>query len=119
MSRPPWDLIRTCSGCVNASAFLGAAEETLLFDGVKADREFIQLDSTGEATYAWRLTYTFRERTIKYTSSVGETPSAYGWNYAYRSTGGCERLVDAHGARLYPTVDFSALFSYPEESSSV
>jgi hypothetical protein len=119
VTQPPWDLIRTCSGCVNASEFLGAAAETLLFDGVTADREFIQLDSTGKATYAWRLNYTFRERTIKYASSVGATPLAYGWNHAYRSTGGCERLVDANGARLYPTVDFSSLLSYPEESSSL
>jgi hypothetical protein len=118
VSRPPWDLIRASSGCVNASPFLGAAEETVRFDGVTADRDFIQIDASGEPQYVWRLSYAFRERTIKYAASLDEAPVAFGWNYAYRSSAGFERLVDASGARLYPAADFSALFTCPAESSS-
>jgi len=114
VSRPPWDSIRACSGCVNAAAFLGAAEETVLFDGVTADREFIQIDSSGQPQYAWRLIYVFRERTVKYTPASGQTPVAYGWNHAYCSSAGYQRLVNAAGGPLYSAADFSALFIIPE-----
>jgi len=108
--QPPWDLIRACSGCVNASPFLGAAEETVRFDGATAQHDSIQIDASGQPQFVWLLKYVFRERTVKYVPAVGQPPIAYGWNYAYDPWIGFQRLVDATGARLYPSTDFSGLF---------
>ena len=62
---PPWAAIRNATGMVNAAGFLGAAAETVLFDGATAKKQFLGIDGTGLATFGWRLTYTFREKTIK------------------------------------------------------
>ena len=62
---PPWDAIRNCTGAVNNDSFLGAAAETVLFDGAKADREFTGLGDFLEPQFGWRLTYVFREKLIK------------------------------------------------------
>lgn len=113
--RPPWDAIRQSAGCVNEEQFLGAPGETLLLEGVAADREFIALDAFHQPAYAWRIQYTFREKSIKYGDAI------YGWNHAYRSlpttSPGYERLLDGNGAGLYATADFAPLFRYSLEAA--
>ena len=114
---PPWAAIRACVGAVNADVFLGAAAETLLFDGAKVDQQFAGLDDNDQPQFGWRLTYVFREKTIK----VLDDPSAasYGWNHSYRSlpppSAAWDRLLDANGDTLYGTADFSTLFQFAAE----
>ncbi|HEY1065906.1 MAG TPA: hypothetical protein VGE52_07345 [Pirellulales bacterium] len=104
VSRPPWDAIRAATGRVNDSFFLGAAGETLLFEGMDADAEF-EVDPDEPVT--WRLTMTFRERAVKQGSS------AFGWNHAYReSPAGWQRLKTSDGNALYSSADFAALFQF-------
>ncbi len=112
---PPWDAIRNCAGAVNNDSFLGAAAETLLFDGAKADCEFTGLGDFLEPQFGWRLTYVFREKLIKVVEGVGG-PQTYGWNHTYRDVpfpySEWDRLVDQNGSPLYATADFSALFEF-------
>ena len=106
---PPWDAIRNCTGAVNNESFLGAAAETVLFDGAKADREFTGLGDFLEPQFGWRLTYVFREKLIKVVEGLYGTQT-YGWNHAYRDVpfpySAWDRLVDQNGCPLYATVDF-------------
>jgi hypothetical protein len=117
---PPWDAVRNCVGCVNQSDFLGAAAETVLFDGATAEKQFVSLDQTNAPQYAWKLTYLFREKAIKYPAAPGSPPETFGWNHAYRSlpysAPGFDRLLDTNGNTLYCGVDFSPLFSFDPDS---
>ena len=63
--RPPWAVIRTSTGALNATAFLGAAAGTLLFEGAAAEREFLRLSELHAAEHVWRLEYTFRENPLR------------------------------------------------------
>lgn len=106
---PPWSAIRHAAGCVNAQPFLGALPETILFDGAIARRQFIGVDLEGTAAFGWRLTYIFRERSIK-------TPGGIvGWNHAFRSlpasNPGWDRLTTLDGRTLYSAVNFAGLFA--------
>ena len=99
---PPWDAIRTCAGAVNSAAFLGAAAETVLFDGAKAEP---RIHRPGQfprtpVRLADRPT-SFGKRLIKVVEgAVG--PQTYGWNHTYRDVPfpfGCwDRLVDQYGS---------------------
>jgi hypothetical protein len=113
---PPWQAMRACRGAVNSAEFLGAAPETLLFDGAVAERVFAGLDELRHPQYAWRINYVFREKTIKVLRDDGT--DVYGWNHAYRtlplSQPGWDRLVDAEGDTLYRSADFGALFEFGE-----
>ena len=110
---PPWDTIRDCIGAVNSVALMGAAPETLLFDGAKADRQFKGLDDLQQPQFGWRITYTFREKSIK-TLDENQQDVTYGWNHAYctESSGGplWDKLVDPNGNTLYRSLDLSPLF---------
>jgi hypothetical protein len=110
VNRPPWETIRSSIGCVNNYAFMGAAAETVLFEGATADREFIDFGDLAEPQYAWKLNYVFKEKAIKYGGYV------YGWNHAFRSMpnsfSGFERLVDASNSLLYRTANFTSLFRF-------
>jgi hypothetical protein len=112
VASPPWDAIRTCQGAVNADVFLGAAAETLLFDGASATPEFVGFDAQNEPQFAWRLVFVFREKAIKLMQADGE--STFGWNHAYRGLppdSAWDRLVDEQGNTLYREADFAMLFS--------
>jgi hypothetical protein len=113
---PPWEAIRACVGCVNAGDFLGAAAETLLCDGAKADRQFAGLDESGQPQFGWRMTYIFREKAVKI---LGDDAAVYGWNHSYRAlppaSGAWDRLVDADGNALYGVADFHTLFQFAME----
>jgi hypothetical protein len=94
---------------------MGAAAETVLFDGAKADREFTGLDTSQRPQFGWRVTYVFREKAIKvFDDSGGET--TYGWNHCYRDmlfpASSWDKLVDQNGNSLYQAVDFSPLFEF-------
>jgi hypothetical protein len=111
VTSPPWDAIRQCAGAVNAAGFLGAEAETLLLDGAKVAPEFAGFDEAQSPRFAWRITYVFREKSIKLLSGEGE--AVYGWNHAYRGLppDSCwDRLVDDHGNSLYRLINFSSLF---------
>jgi hypothetical protein len=111
---PPWDAIRQCAGAVNNADFMGAAAETALFDGARADREFTGLDDSLGPQFGWRVTYVFREKSIKVLDEAG-SPQTYGWNHCYRDTlpdPGWDKLVDQSGNSLYQTADFTTLFDF-------
>jgi len=106
---PPWAAIRALTGTVNATAFLGAAAETVLFDGATAVKQFLGISAQQQPQFGWRLTYVFRERAIKAGGGV------CGWNHRYRSlpagNPGWDKLTDAAGQTLYPLADFAPLFA--------
>jgi len=112
---PPWAAIRQTAGCVNAAAFLGAPAETVLFDGAKAKKEFIGIDSLQYPQFGWRIEYVFREKVVKIMQKEAD-PLSYGWNHRYRSlpaeNPGWDRLVDAAGNARYRTADFNPLFRF-------
>lgn len=113
---PPWQAIRRCIGTVNDGTFLGAAAETVLFDGAAAEREFLRIGSLADTEIAWRLGCVFRERAVK----TGGGGSIVGFNHAYRSlpvsNPGWDRLLDGAGNPPYPSSDFSRLFQFEVES---
>jgi hypothetical protein len=113
VANPPWSAIRACVGAVNAAAFLGAAAETVLLDGAKAARQFTGLDSLSQPQFGWRITYVFREKTLKILDDQ-QDQLIYGWNHSYRAEANnqshWDRLVDDLGNSLYRAVDFSPLF---------
>lgn len=110
--RPPWAAVRACTGCVNAAEFLGAAAETVLFDGAEAETEFVGIDGLRQPEFAWRVSYIFREKAIHWGGNV------CGWNHAYRAlpaeSPGWDKLVDALGEPPYRAADFTALFRFDE-----
>lgn len=107
---PPWAAIRAATGAINVAAFLGAAPETLLFDGAAAVKQFLGVDALQQPKWGWRITYVFRERAILWAGTT------CGWNHRYRAlppgSPGWDRLVDISGHGLYRTTDFSALFQF-------
>jgi hypothetical protein len=107
---PPWTAIRACLGTVNGAEFLGAAPETVLFDGATAQRQFLGVDALRQPQFGWQIGYVFREMTIKAGGNL------YGWNHRYRplpqDDPGWDKLVDRHGNSLYRSADFSSLFEF-------
>jgi len=107
---PPWQAIRDAAGTVNQAAFLGAAAETVLFDGATAEKQFIGIDDLMLPEFGWRITYVFREKAIKYGGNV------FGWNHAYRSlphdAPGWDKLKDGNNENRYQTSDFTTLFQF-------
>ena len=112
---PPWNAIRACAGTVNDDDFMGAAAETVLFDGARASREFAGLGDLLQPQFGWRITYVFREKAIKILDG-SDGQATYGWNHCYRdvppATACWDKLVDGNGNTLYKTADFNALFSF-------
>ena len=94
---------------------MGAAAETVLFDGARASREFTGLSSFLEPQFGWRITYVFREKTIKVLEAADDA-TTYGWNHCFRDLPGAavqwDKLVDYQGNSLYKTADFTALFQF-------
>ena len=115
VSDPPWDAIRACVGAVNDSPLLGADAETVLFDGARAERQFTGVDGQQQPQFGWRITYVFREKTIKVLDE-DENQVSLGWNHCYCVSAASgpqwDRIVDANGNTLYRTVDFSTLFQF-------
>ncbi len=107
---PPWQAMRECVGTVNAAAFLGAAAETVLLDGVTADKQFVGIDELSQPQFGWKIAYVFREKAVKAGGNI------YGWNHRFRSLppggAGWDKLVDQAGNPLYRTSDLSALFRF-------
>jgi hypothetical protein len=114
---PPWDGIRNCIGTLNQKEFVGAGPETVLFDGAKAQREFLRIDGLAKAELAWRIDYLFREKAVK--TDDGEI---VGFNHSYRSlpadNPGWDRLVDGAGNPLYRSSDFAQLFQFEATSGA-
>jgi hypothetical protein len=69
---PPWTAIRACQGTLNQSEFLGVEAGLLIFDGVKAEREFLSLPDLDDPQFGWQLEYRFREKPLmtKVTSPI-------------------------------------------------
>jgi hypothetical protein len=107
---PPWTTIHNSVGTVNSAAFMGSPAETVLLDGVTADKEFVNIDSLNAPQFGWRIRYVFREKAIKSGGNV------YGWNHAYRSLPaddpGWSKLVDQASEGLYRTSEFTPLFQF-------
>jgi len=107
---PPWAAIRACLGTVNDATFLGADPETVLFDGVTAEKQFLGVDELRQPGFGWQIGYVFREMAIKTGGNI------YGWNHRYRplpqQDPGWDKLVDQHGNTLYRTADFNDLFQF-------
>jgi hypothetical protein len=101
---PPWTAIHAMQGRLNGSEFLGCPAETLLFAGAEAHKLFRAGLEEGPSPFAWRIAYTFRERSVKHGGSV------YGWNHVYRGDpAGWVRLTNGSDL-LYDTADFNGLF---------
>jgi len=81
---PPWSAIREMVGCVNQSAFMGAAAQTVLFDGVRSKKEFIYFNDFANPFFGWEIEYVFREKSIKYLDYGGNEAVA-GWCHSFRS----------------------------------
>jgi len=107
---PPWQAIRNCIGTVNDALFMGAAAETVLFDGATAEKQFIGIDELEKPEFGWRIAYVFREKAIKYGGGT------LGWNHAYRSLPhddpGWDKLKDANNQHRYQTSNFNTLFQF-------
>ena len=97
----PYSAIRSCIGCVNGTAFFGAAAETLLFSGADISRSV-----TTDGTKPWTVSYKFSEKGINAYSGLG------GWNHFYDPLNDTwDYLVSqVNGAKVYETRDFSTLF---------
>jgi hypothetical protein len=110
VAAPPWTAIRHCAGTINQSAFVGAAPETMLFDGATAVKQFLGVNELQQPQFGWKITYVFREKTIKTGYGV------FGWNHRYRcvprDAPGWDRLADVNGQCLYQTSDFAPLFQF-------
>jgi len=108
---PPWSAIRSAIGRVNSAEMFGAAAGTVLFDGCRADKEFIGFDSLARPELCWRITYVFRER--KLCNPGSSTP--LGWQHTWRplpaGTAGFDRLMRGTDP-LYNEADFSTLFQF-------
>jgi len=114
---PPWSAISFLRGKVNATVFCGYAAQTVLFEGCQASKEFVYWDELDEPQFSWKLTYTFREKTIS--STAGPPIAYYGWCHTFRTQGaapGWDRLLDIGNNYIYEegtAANFNALFKYP------
>jgi len=81
---PPWSAIREMVGCVNTGAFMGAGAQTVLFDGVRGQKEFIYFDDFDNPLFGWEIEYVFREKSVKYLDYGGNEQTA-GWCHNFRS----------------------------------
>ena len=104
---PPWNAIRALRGHVNATPFLGAPAETVLFTGARIKRQFHFYQRGG----FWKVEYYFQE-TARFLSDG--TP--VGWNHYFKDTPALGehwiRIVDDLGRPPYPVADFSNLFVF-------
>jgi hypothetical protein len=97
----PWVSIRSMVGCVNNAAFEGAAQETLLLQGV----EITQVVAS-DGTKPYQITYKFQERNVNGSSSVT-------WNHIFDPSydqGKWRRIRQRDENPLYALADFSLLF---------
>ncbi len=109
---PPWDAIRSLRGKINASSFLNAPAETVLFLGAKVTRQFQFLEEGG----FWEISYSFAESTKK----LRDRTTPVGWNHFFRraTAPGEENwtLIKAANSappeRPYQAGDFDLLFQF-------
>ncbi len=107
---PPWNAIRDLIGKVNKLSFIGLEPEQLLFNGCKANKEFIVLDELQEPQYGWKLDYTFRQRTIH--GAIEGGPLVGGWNHFFNGLlAKWDRLLPV----LYQSGDLATLFGQETE----
>jgi len=106
---PPWTSIQGMIGKINSSTFLDAPTGTLLFDGCKAEKEFVTAFGQ-DAFFGWKVEFLFRQRIIPGLQTQQDT-----WNLQWRSlpaaNPGWDELRGA-GNSLYEKTSFSSLFSY-------
>jgi hypothetical protein len=100
---PPWAAIRALRGHVNATDFVGAPAETVMFSGARVRREFQFLAAGGY----WRVEFHFHERTVPLASGVG------GWNHVFKDDdGGWVGVKDAAGNPPHPAGNLALLFVF-------
>ena len=99
----------------------GAAAETVLFDGARAEPRIHRPGQFLQPQFGWKITYVFREKAIKALNGAGGA-TICGWNHTYRdlpAPSACwDRLVDHCGNTLYATVDFTPLFQFSATSGT-
>jgi len=102
--RPPWAVIQSLQGTVNAEEFLGCSPGTLLFVGADVNKLFRAGLESEPSEFAWQIHYLFLERAIKHGGAV------YGWNHVYRDSppGWAEPVSGS--LKLYDEADFQPLF---------
>ena len=106
VTRPPWSVISSMQGKVNASGSLGCEPGTLLFTGAESNKLYRRGDGITDApsAFTWQIKYVFREKSIKYGGNV------FGWNHFYReSPPGWVKLI-SNGVTFYDTGNFDSLF---------
>jgi hypothetical protein len=82
---PPWEAINLVKGTVNREEWFGFPAQTILFDKEDSERQFYMFGSGGgdPLQASWRITYTFRERRIKYIDENG-VDQIGGWCHSWR-----------------------------------
>ncbi len=101
---PPWSTIHALQGTINNAVFLGCPIDTILFEGVEAEKTFRAGFREGESPFAWKIKYIFRERSIKHSASV------YGWNHIYRESPAGWMEITNGTDKLYDSADHLLLF---------
>lgn len=105
---PPWSTIHALQGTINNAVFLGCPVDTILFEGVEAEKTFRAGFSDGESLFCWKIKYIFRERSIKHSGSV------YGWNHIYRESPAGWMEINNGTDKLYDSSDHMQLFQSDE-----
>ena len=106
---PPWKTIQNLQGTLNASEFLGAPPESLLFMGVQSNKLYRGDLAEGESAFTWKIRYIFRQRGLHH--HLGSP----GWNHLWLPMSGTWEKVTCHGNTFYDTADFQVLFEPSSE----
>ena len=105
---PPWATIHQLQGTVNNAEFLGCPAETVMFEGAEAEKTFRAGFDETDPSFAWKIKYVFRERSIKYAGGI------YGWNHLYRESPAGWFEITNGTAKFYTSADFQSLFQSAE-----
>lgn len=104
VTNPPWTTIQNLQGTVNASEFIGAPAESLLFMGIQSNKLYRGDLSEGESAFTWKIRYLFRQRGLRH---GGESMS---WNHLWSPVSGTWEYATCQGNKFYDLADFNALF---------
>lgn len=89
-------------GCVNDALFEGAVAQTMLLLGANFDET---VSAGGDITHQVEIMFQYRK-------VFDQAGNPQGWNHFYNPTiGFWERVVDKNNLTVYPTADFSTLYS--------
>lgn len=116
VTRPPETAMTATAGKINAVAWNGYAEHTMLFEGGTMKREFVGFPANdpvagGQGSFTtWEVGYVFRERVIE------DQGNTFGWQATWRAdadASGYDFLVTPDNKGLYreaSNAEFDALF---------